>query len=140
MCDDKGNLITSEDQIEKLALNTYKKRLENRPIRENLSELKRSKEELCYRRLEKAKNKTTPPWTMDQLDNVLNYLKKNKCRDPYGYINEIFRPEVAGKDLKLALLKLMNIIKIDQTYPEALELYDVSSIWKRKGSRNEFDN
>ena len=105
MKDQSGNLITSEDQIEKLALETYKKRLENRKMKESLSQIKEDKEELCSRRMETAKNKTTPPRTMDQLESVLNYLKKNKSRDPYGYANEIFRPDVAGQDLKLAILK-----------------------------------
>ena len=77
---------------------------------------------------------------MDELEEVLKYLKKNKSRDPFGYANEIFRPDVAGEDLKLAILKLLNRIKAEQTYPEALELCDITSIWKRKGSRNNFDN
>ena len=76
---------------------------------------------------------------MEQLDKVHKYLKKDKSREPYGYANEIFRPEVAGQDLKLAILKLMNIIKVDQLFPEALEPCDISSVWKRKLSRNDFD-
>ena len=87
-----------------------------------------------------AKKKVTQPWTMEQLESVLEYLKKDKSRDPFGYANEIFRPEVAGDDLKLAILKLMNRVKSDQIFPEVLELCDVSSIWKRRGSRNDFDN
>ena len=85
-----------------------------------------------------AKKKVTQPWTMEQLESVLEYLKKENSRDPFGYANEIFRPEVAGDDLKLAILKLMNRVKFDQIFPEVLELCDVSSIWKRKGSRNDF--
>ena len=34
----------------------------------------------------------------------------------------------------------MNRVKSDQIFPEVLELCDVSSIWKRRGSRNDFDN
>ena len=67
-------------------------------------------------------------------------LKKQKSRDPYGLANDIFRPEVAGDDLKLALLKLMNRIKDEQRYPKCLELCNISSIWKLKGSRNSFDS
>ena len=57
---------------------------------------------------------------MDQLDEVLIYLKKNKSRDPLGYANELFRPEVAGCDLKLGLLKLLNRIKVEQMLPDVL--------------------
>ena len=77
---------------------------------------------------------------MEQLDEVLKYLKRNKSRDPSGYANEIFRPEVAGQDLKLAILKMMNRIKTEQVYPQALEICDITSIWKRKASRSDFDN
>ena len=42
--DQTGNLVTNEEQIERLALDTYKKRLENRQIKENLSQLKKDKE------------------------------------------------------------------------------------------------
>ena len=59
---------------------------------------------------------------MDQLDEVLKYLKKNKSRDPLGFTNEIFRPKVAGKDLKLALLKLLYRSKAELMLPEVLEL------------------
>ena len=52
-----------------------------------------------------------PAWTKDDLDKVLNYLKNNKSRDPIGNANELFKPKVAGEDLKLAILRLVNRIK-----------------------------
>ena len=58
----------------------------------------------------------------------------------YGLANDIFRPEVAGDDLKLAISKLMNKIKAEQLYSECLEPCDISSIWKRKGSIHYFDS
>ncbi len=45
-------------------------------------------------------------WTMFHLEKVLSSLKKKKSKDPYGLVNELFRPEVIGADLKLALLKM----------------------------------
>ena len=39
---------------------------------------------------------------MDNLDAVLDHLKKNKSRDPLRYVNEMFRPEASGDDLKKA--------------------------------------
>ena len=77
---------------------------------------------------------------MKELNTVLRYLKRNKSRDPYGYANEILHPDIAGEDLNFAILKLMNRIKSEQTYPEALELCDITSIWKMKGCRNSYDN
>ena len=42
---------------------------------------------------------------MEDLLIVLKQLEKDKARDPEGYANEIFKEEVAGKDLLQALLK-----------------------------------
>ena len=139
MLDSYGNLITSSHLIEELAVETYKDRLKNRPIKKELSSLKDAKEELCRLRLEIASKNKTPPWTIAQLEKVLTKLKKNKSRDPMGYANEIFHSNVAGDDLKLAVLNLMNRIKSDQIYPAALESCNISSIFKNKGARNNFD-
>ena len=105
-----------------------------------MKHVQNDKEELCKLRLEMARKKKTPDWTMDQLDVVLDYLKKNKSRDPLGYANDIFQTDVAGKDLKQALITLMNRIKRELIYPEVLEDYDISSIFKNRGARNCFDN
>ena len=70
---------------------------------------------------------------MKDLNLILKNLKKQKSRDPYGLERDLFSPEVAANDLKLALLKLMNKIKDDQKYPKCLELCNISSIWKSKG-------
>ena len=77
---------------------------------------------------------------MEQLEKVLSDLKQNKSRDPMGYANELFKPNAAVTDLKIAILKLMNRINTDQCYPEKLELCNISSIWKRKAPRNEYDS
>ena len=109
-------------------------------MKPDLINLQMEKEELCMKRLEAAKLKKSPAWNMDKLDTVLKHLKKNKSRDPLGLANEIFMPGVAGYDLKLAILKLMNKIKEEQVYPEALEQYNISSIYKNKGKRNDFNS
>ena len=140
MLDDMGNLLTAPHAIEALAVETYKKRLENRKIKDDLKDLQNEKEELCKLRLKLASQRKTPPSTMSQLETVLKYLKKNKCRDPFGYANEIFKLDVAGDDLKESTLILMNRIKLELIYPEVLEIYDISSIYKNKLARNSFDN
>ena len=140
MLDQHGNLLTSGQAIETLAVQTYSKRLENREIKDELKHLKTEKEELCKLRLKVAGRKKTPPWTMKDLEAVLNYLKKNKSRDPFGYANDIFRNDVAGDDLKYAILVLVNRIKDEQVFPEALEICDITSIYKNKGERNSFEN
>ena len=135
-----GNLLTTEDKIENAALNCYKKRLENRPIRDDLSHIKEAKEMLSEKLLEVARSRKTPPWSMKDLDIVLKNLKKQKSRDPHGLANDLFLPDVAGDDLKLAVLKLMNEIKEKQVFPKCLELCNISSIWKKKGNKNNFNS
>ena len=76
-----------------------------------MEEIKDAKENLAENLMEEAKLNKTDPWTLSDLDNVLQGLKKNKSRDPNGLANEIFKPDVAGSDLKLAILKLMNRIR-----------------------------
>ena len=140
MLDPDGNLVTCENIVEEITLDAYKNRLKNRPMKDSLSNLKTLKENLCNLRLELAKRNKSPDWTMEQLETVLDYLKKNKSRDPLGYANDIFKKDVAGEDLKKAIIILMNRIKKELLYPEALELYDISSIYKNKGARSSFEN
>ena len=90
--------------------------------------------------LKLAKENKTPTWTMENLEKVLKQLKRNKSRDALDLANEIFSSDVAGEDLKLAMLSLMNIIKTEQIFPKAFELCNITSIYKNKGSRNEFNS
>ena len=135
-----GNILTTNKKINEVAVNVYNDRLENATMKKHLEHIKDAKEKLCEKNLKVAKTNVTPPWKMKDLDIVLKNLKKQKSRDPYGLANDIFRPEVAGDDLKEAILKLMNKIKKEQIYPRCLELCNISSIWKRKGNRNDFNN
>ena len=139
MFDKDENLVTSEAEIEKLAIETYVKRLSNREMRPNLQSIREQKEKLCALKLKVAKNNKTEPWTMHDLDVALKSLKWNKSRDPFGLANEIFLDGVAGSDLKIAVLKMMNKIKSEQQFTRALQQCNISSIWKKKGSRHVFD-
>ena len=140
MLDRNGVLHTSNREIEAAALEIYENRLKNRKMKDDLKHIQKTKEDLCKLRLEKAKLNKTPPWTMKQLEVVLKSLKKNKSRDPLGFANELFHSNVAGDDLKQATLKLMNRIKAEQSFPESLEICNISSIYKNKNSRNDFEN
>ena len=125
MLDQEGDLVTSPKLIEKLAVDVFRNRLKNRQIKEELSELKKDKDETCKLRLKIAARNKTPPWTMEELNTVLKYLKKNKSRDQFGFSYELFKDNAAGNDLKLAVLKLMNPIRFEQKYPEVKKIYDI---------------
>ena len=139
MLDHKGNLVTSTAGIANLATEHFKKVLENRAIKKDLKHMQIDKEELAEHRLELAKANKSPPWTMTDLEKVLSYLKNNKSRDPSGNVNEIFKNNVAGADLKLAILLLMNHIQNKHEYPEIIRLCNITAIFK-KGKRNDFNN
>ena len=71
---------------------------------------------------------------------MLKERKRNKTRDHNGLINEMFRTEVMGHDMKMALLDILNLIKKCQIVPEILQYANISTICKKKGSRQQLDN
>jgi hypothetical protein len=141
MMDSDGNLVTTSDEINELALQKLAvERLRNRPIKEGMETMKEQKEMLCQQNLKKARCNKSPDWTENDVIEVLKNLKKDVARDPLGYANELFNPKVAGDDLVKAITKLVNRIKAEQTFPKCLQFCNISSIWKRKGPRNSFDS
>ena len=58
---------------------------------------------------------------MNDLKEVVKHLEYDKCRDPDGYLNKLFKEDTAGTDRLLGVLKLMNMIKKKQEYPPSLE-------------------
>ena len=133
--DDFGNLITAPSALKKLYLQTYKTRLQHREINECYQDIKALKTELWDLRFEELKSKPMKPWTLEDLEEVLKKLKNNQSRDPNGMINELFKPGIAGRDLKKALVDLMNIILSTFFIPEYMEYSDITSLFKLKGSR-----
>ena len=135
-----GSLLTSKDDLKKETVKHYSNVLRNREIKTNLGDHKKERDKLCALRLDQAKKVKTPPWTEEDLLVVLKGLKNKKSRDPNNFANEIFDPKVAGKDLIQAILALMNRIKKDQVYPKAMQLCNISSLYKQKGPVNDFNS
>ena len=80
------------------------------------------------------------PWMMNDLEKVLKSLKKNKCRDPNGLVNEIFFTNTAGAHLKASMLNLFNEIKKNQIIPQFMKIANIASIYKGKGSMSDLKN
>ena len=140
MLDQHGNLVTTSKAIEDLTIEMYKERLKTLRIKSGLEVHQAQRENLCDERLKQAQENITPNWTSEDLDVVLKQLKNNKSRDPLGLANELFKPLNAGADLKNATLKLMNQIKQQQTVPDILKSCNITSLYKKKGSRKDFSN
>ena len=109
-------------------------------MKTELADLFLLKTELWNLRLEELKARTTKMWTVENLDKVLKGLKNNKTRDPLGLINEIFKTGVLGDDLKLAILELLNSIKLEQKLPKFMQLANITTIYKKKCSRQDMNN
>jgi hypothetical protein len=138
MMDGHGNLLTSDMAIENRAVEVYSERLEGNQIKPHLVEIENNVNKLCETRLKITENNKSRPWTMEDLTRVLKELDNDKSRDALGQANELFKEEAAGTDLKLAVLKLMNLIKTRLKFPNKLQDCNITSIYKHKGSHKDF--
>ena len=136
--DKSGNLITDKKGLESLYIDTYKDRLEPNKIADGLDDLKHLKEYLFNLRLKHSSLIISEDWKKADLDKVLKSLKNGKARDPHGHIYELYR--YGGKDLKYSLLKLCNLVKRTQKYPDILQLSNISSFYKKKGDKSDLNN
>ena len=139
MKDSKGNLITEDEAIKERALEVFEKRLEGNEMADSLKEFESDTNKLCKLRLKLAKMKKTKPWDIKDIKLALKGLAKDKSRDVDGYANELFAITVAGDDLLLAVLKLLNCIKDRQQFPKSFEKCHITPLHKSK-SKNDFEN
>ena len=57
-----------------------------------------------------AESNRSKKWAISDLDLALRNLKNNKSRDPEKLVNEIFKKDVIGSDLKNSMLLMFNKI------------------------------
>ena len=126
--DRRGNIITNHMGLKHMYLKTYVDRLRSRPMREDFEELKQLKKILFELRLKLCKTRKTRPWEIIDLEAAIKDLKKDKARDPNGWVNELFMNKVARVNLKLSMLKLFNRMKIENYYPDFMRKADVTII------------
>ena len=134
----EGKLVTNKSELENLYLETYVKRLTPNPVKKELVEIVKLRELLFEMRIEDSKHEVTLEWTMDDLEKVLKSLKNNKARDSHGHIYELYSR--GGQDLKVSLLKLFNLVKEKQIYPDIFLPSNISSFWKSKGRKDDLVN
>ena len=77
---------------------------------------------------------------MKDLSRVCQNLKNNQTRDPLEMLNELFKPGVMGKDFKEAVLCLMNGVKKTMVVPSQMQLSNITTLFKHKGSRFDLNN
>ena len=107
----------------------------------NLQETQYLKEKLCEKRIELTKHRKSEHWTLNQLVGVLKSLKRGKCRDPQGLLNDILKPDVAGQDFQLSLLKMLNKTKETLIIPDMIKIVNVAMLPKPgKASLHDLEN
>ena len=136
--DKENNLVSDSQGILRVMKEEFAYRLRNREMNDEYTELQELKEYLCRLRLEITKRSVFVPWTMNDLDIAINKLKNNKCKDPHGHINELYKE--MGRCGRESLLCMLNRIKHEVIVPECLRLSNVSTIYKGKGSKMDVVN
>ena len=81
-----------------------------------------------------ACKRKSPPWNMDDLEKALKNLKNNKSRDFEGYLNELFKKDVIGDNLKKSLLIMFNKLKKNKLIPKFMNFCNITTVPK-KGSK-----
>ena len=132
--DHSGRIISESNQLKKLLVKEYNERLRTRPLRPDLKHLNKRRRRIFKMKIKLARTNCSKQWTMSDLDSALKDLKKNKSRDPDGYINEIFKEGIIGDDLKLSLLLMYNKIKQKKMIPFFMNKANITTVPKR-GSR-----
>ena len=137
MVDSSGRIVTSVEEIKSVHVTHFEKFLENRPIKSGLEEQHKLREKFCFKRINNAKLNKTTDWDIEDVKFVITNLKKKKSCDPLVHSNELF--QMPGSDFTCAVLKGMNRIKDQQTFPQCIQKYNITSIYKNKGSRKDLN-
>ena len=137
--DHNGKIITDPKSLKSLLVKEYKERLRTRPTRPDFAESEKFRNMIFNLKIKMASKNKSPDWSRADLEKALRYLKKGKSRDNQGLLNEIFRPEVIGEDLKNSLLMMFNKIKNEQMIPDFFNFANITTIPK-KGSKLELKN
>ena len=129
--DHKGNLITNPQDIKNLLAKEFKERLRSRPVRPDLGDLEERRDVIFDLHLKLAEETPSSPWKMEDLQKALSDLKTNKSRDHAGYVNELFKNNIIGTDLKLSLLIMCNKLKMQKMIPSFMQYANITTVPKR---------
>ena len=105
-------------------------------MKDEFEEIFEIKNLLWKKRFGLLKEKISKPWSLNDLEKVAKTLKNNQTRDPNGMLNELFKENVMGQDMKSAVLQLMNRIKEKFELPEYMQIANISTLYKN--NENDF--
>ena len=90
-------------------------------------------------KLKLAASRSSSPWSMADLEAAMKDLKNKKSRDPGGLLNELFKMNDIGDDLKKSLLTMLNRLRSERLIPIFMNDVNVTTVPK-KGSRLLLEN
>ena len=134
-----GRIVSAPHELKSLLGKEYKERLRTRPIRPDLQGLEVRRKEIFQIKLKLAESNPSILWKMSDLEDALSDLKNNKSRDHEGLINELFKKQVIGDNLKKSLLLMFNKLKTEKIIPLFMNYANVTTVHK-KGSRLLLEN
>ena len=135
----KGRIISAPGELKKLLAKEYKDRLRLRPFRPDMKNMKKRKTKIFKLKMRLAKKNNSSEYTMENLEAALNNLKRKKSRDSDGLINEIFKLDVIGINLKKSLLVMFQKLKKEKLIPMLMNFANITTVPK-SGSRMELKN
>ena len=135
----RGKLVSNPVAIKNLLTREYKDRLRKRPVRSDFAGMRIRRNKIFKMKMKVAGKQKSPDWTMKDLEVVLKNLKRNKSRDFEGYLNEIFKLDVIGDDLKESLILMFNMLKKKQLIAIFMNFCNITTVPKR-GSKTELKN
>ena len=130
----RGKLVSGASELKILLAKEYKERLRSRPVRPDLIGMQSIRKRIFEIKMILSKRKASKKWKMSDLELALAQLKNNKSRDNDGFINEIFKRNVIGDNLKISLLLMFNKLKKKKLIPKLMNVSNITTVPK-KGSR-----
>ena len=128
--DHQNKLVTDQAELRKLLAREYKERLRSRPVRPDLQHIKDLRKDIFCKVMSKVKNVKSRDFNTKDLDKALSELKLKKSRDPDGLINDIFKPNIIGHNLKMSLLQMFNGLKNSSELPMFMLKSNITTIPK----------
>ena len=129
----QGRLVSELSELTKLLGEEYGRvRLRKRPSHPLNLEGKKIRKILLKLKLNLARKRSTKPFEMKDLEDVLKSLKSKKARDPDGIDRSIFKSKTIGSNLKNSILKLFNSMKEGNTVPLFMKKKQQLQLYQRK--------
>ena len=135
----RGKIISGQKDIKNLLAKEYKNRLRTRPVRQDYKSVQIRKNQIFRTKMKLSKAQRSKAWTIKDLECALSALKNNESRDFEGYVNEIFKTDIIGSNLKMSLLIMFNSLKKENLIPSFMNFANVTTVPK-SGSRLEPEN